>query len=272
MIIDLEKVAAIIAEIAEEEIASRFGALETGDIHTKSGPADFVTAADHAAEDRLKKALTDLYPSAGFIGEEIAAHDPAILKKLEGDGVFWIVDPLDGTRNFVEGVREFGSIVALVESGEMRQGWIYAIPEKAFAMGEKGERPLWRGETLEQVTPVNDPLTGYRAVGALSPEWRARVVKPLREKFETEPARCSAYAYINLIRGTRDFALSSRCSPWDHAAGVLMLREVGGRAQYLDDGALYTPQATFGRPMLVASSDAAWENVNAAIGHGAGRR
>jgi fructose-1,6-bisphosphatase/inositol monophosphatase family enzyme len=265
MIINLEKVAAIIAEIAEEEIASRFGVLEKGDIFTKSGPSDFVTAADHAAEERLKKALGDLYPGAGFIGEETAAADPSVLKKLEGDGVFWIVDPLDGTRNFVEGVREFGSIVALVENGEMRQGWIYAIPEKAFAMGERGELPAWRGEEIGPAQTSGAPLTGYRAVGALSPEWRARVIKPLREKFETEPARCSAYAYINLIRGKRDFALSSRCSPWDHAAGVLMLREVGGKAQYLDDGAPYTPQATFGRPMLVARSDEAWLRIIASI-------
>jgi len=272
MIVDLEKVAAVIAEIAEEEIASRFGVLSSTDIDTKSGPGDFVTAADHAAEERLKKALSDLFPAAGFIGEEAAARDPSVLKKLEGDGAFWIVDPLDGTRNFVEGVREFGSIAALVEDGEIRQGWIYAIPEKAFAIGEKGERPTWRGKALDQAAPKNDPLAGYRAVGALSPEWRARVVKPLREKFETEPARCSAYAYISLIRGTRDFALSSRCSPWDHAAGVLMLREIGGRARYLDDGAPYTPQATFGRPMLVAGSLSVWEEVNAAIGHAAGRR
>lgn len=265
MIIDLEKTAAVIAEIAEEEIASRFGALSKADIDTKSGPGDFVTAADHAAERQLKKALGDIYPAAGFIGEETAAGDPSILSRLEGEGVFWIVDPLDGTRNFVEGIEEFGSIIALVENGDIRQGWIYAIPHHGFAMGEKGEGASWRGEPLPLVTPTNDPTTGYRAVGALSPEWRGRLVKPLREKFETEPARCSAYAYINIIRGERDFALSSRCSPWDHAAGVLMLREVGGRAQYLDDGAPYTPQATFGRPMLVAGSGAAWKAVENAI-------
>lgn len=265
MIIDLEKTAAVIAEIAEEEIALRFGVLGKGDIDTKSGPNDFVTAADHAAEERLKKALSEIYPAAGFIGEETAASDPSILSRLEGDGAFWIVDPLDGTRNFVEGVEEFGSIVALVEDGELRQGWIYAIPHQAFAMGENGEGATWRGERLPVVPPTSEPKTGYRAVGALSPEWRGRLVKPLRENFETEPARCSAYAYINLIRGKRDFALSSRCSPWDHAAGVLMLQEVGGVARYLDDGALYTPPSTFGRPMLVAGSDAAWNAVKSAI-------
>ena len=71
---------------------------------------------------------------------------------------------------------------------------------------------------------------------------------------------------MELAEGRRNFArYGGRLKPWDHAAGVLMLRELGGRAQYLDDGAPYTPQATFGRPMLVAGSDAAWEAVQSVI-------
>ncbi|WP_425408538.1 inositol monophosphatase family protein [Hyphococcus sp.] len=269
MIIDMEKTAAIIAGIAEEEIASRFGVLGKSDISTKTGPGDFVTAADHAAERRLKSALHDLYPAAGFIGEETAAGDPAILSKLEGDGAFWIVDPLDGTRNFVEGVSEFGSIVALVEDGEIRQGWIYAIPKHAFAMAAAGEGAAWRGDKLQPVNEPEAPVTGYRAVGALYPEWRDRIVKPLRREFETAPARCSAYAYIDLIRGKRDFSLSSRCSPWDHAAGVLMLREIGGRAEYIDNGEPYAPQTTTGRPMLAAGNENVWKAVKQTLGSGA---
>ncbi|WDI30793.1 inositol monophosphatase [Hyphococcus flavus] len=261
MIVDPEKVAAVIAEVAEEEIVSRFGALSDDDIGTKSRPDDFVTVADQAAEAQLKTALAGILPGAGFIGEESAARDSSILTKLEGDGAYWIVDPLDGTRNFVQGVREFGSMVALVEKGKIRQGWIYAIPEKAFAIGEAGSGASWNGEALKPVKPSKAPLFGYRAVGALSSDWRGRLVKPLRENFETEPARCSAYAYINLITGERDFALSSRCSPWDHAPGVVILREIGGRAEYLDDGEPYRPVSTFGRPMLVAGNDFAWRTV-----------
>ncbi len=261
MIIDPVKVAAVIQEVAEEEIAPRFGALSAGDIDTKSGPNDFVTAADHAAEARLKKALAGLYPGAGFIGEEAAAQDPSTLEQLDGSGPFWIVDPLDGTRNFVQGVREFGSIVALVENGQIRQGWIYAIPDQAFLIGENGAGATWRGERLQGSTSVHEPLAGYRAVGALSDEWRNRIMPVLRRHFKTEPARCSAYAYINLITGRYDFAVSSRCSPWDHAAGVVSLREVGGRAEYLDDRQPYMPRATFGRPMLVAGNDAVWSCV-----------
>ena len=132
MIIDLEKVAKVIAEIAEEEISSRFGKLSETEINTKSGPSDFVTQADIAAEARLAQALDAIYPGASFIGEERASGDPALVSTLKEKGAFWIVDPLDGTRNFVQGRAEFGTIVALVVDGDIRAGWIYAIPEKAF--------------------------------------------------------------------------------------------------------------------------------------------
>ncbi|GJL92848.1 inositol monophosphatase family protein [Hyphococcus sp.] len=262
MIIDPEKVQAVIAEIAEEEIMSRFGALGEHDIHTKSGPQDFVTAADRAAEARLEKALLGLYPGAAFIGEEGAAADENLVTRLDHErGAFWIVDPLDGTRNFVEGRREFGAIVALIENGEIRQGWIYAIPDRACAIGSKGDGASWRGEKLGPVSAASNPPVGYRATNSLDHAWKDRILPVLREKFETGPARCSAYAYINLVRGERDFAVYSRVYPWDHAAGILMLRELGGKAAYLDDESDYAPRLTVGRPLLAAGSSNSWETV-----------
>jgi fructose-1,6-bisphosphatase/inositol monophosphatase family enzyme len=266
MIIDPEKVEKVIAEIAEEEIMSRFGVLAAGDIDTKSGPQDFVTAADRRAEERLEKALLGLYPGAAFIGEEGAAADASLVTRLDHErGAFWIVDPLDGTRNFVEGRREFGTIVALVENGEIRQGWIYAIPDHACAVGSKGDGASWRSERLAPIEPSTQMLTGYRATNSLNHQWKDRILPVLREKFDTGPARCSAYAYINLVRGMRDFAIYSRVFPWDHAAGILMLREIGGKAAYLDDGAPYAPRLTVGRPLLAAGNALQWTLVRRAL-------
>lgn len=266
MIVDPEKVAGVIEEIAEEEIAARFGKLAKHQIDTKTSPSDFVTEADLAAEKKLAAALSDFYPGAAFIGEERAALDPALVSKLEfAKGAFWIVDPLDGTRNFVQGRPQFGTIVALVVDGETRNGWIYAIPDKGFAIGEKGEGATWRGQRLGPVAPSNGPLTGYRAIGNMIEPWKSQIVPRLRENFETETMHCSAYAYVELIQGNRDFALYSRAHPWDHAAGVLMLTEVGGRAEYLDNGAPYAPVATQGRPLLAAGNEENWERVKSDV-------
>ena len=254
MIVDHAKVAAVIEEIAGAEILSRFGRLQKGDIDTKTGPNDFVTEADRAAEAALRRALGDIYPAAGFIGEEGAAADPSILKALEGDGAFWIVDPLDGTRNFIEKIDEFGTIVALVVDGETRAGWIYAAPDNKFAVGVLGEGASWAGEPLPPTGVQSESLHGYRAIGNLVEPWKSILIPKLKRQFATQPTRCSAYAYVKMLRGREHFGVYSRCSPWDHAAGVLMLNEISGRAAYLDDNAPYRPVATQGRPLLAAAN------------------
>lgn len=262
MKLDLENVASAIAEIAEEEIASRFGRLAERDIGTKSGPNDFVTEADRAAETRLEKALKGFCPEAIFIGEESVSGDPSLLSKLGKDGSFWIVDPLDGTRNFVQGREEFGTIVAFISGGETCAGWIYAIPEKAFAMAEAGGGASWRGKKLKSFTPHDRSLYGYRAIGNMAEPWKSMLIPRLKEMLKTEPVHCSAYGYIKMVRGARDFGLYSRVHPWDHAAGVLMLNEIGGRAEYLDNGAPYAPVPEQGRPLLVSGSNDIWRRAH----------
>ncbi len=262
MIVDPDKVASIIEEVAEAEIATRFGKLAKGEIDTKSGPNDFVTEADRAAESALRRALAGLYPGVGFIGEEGAAAEPAILEALHGDGAFWIVDPLDGTRNFVQRRREFATIVAFVVDGVTRCGWIYAIPDRKFAIASKGDGATWDSDRLTPLAAANTGvLSGFRAIGNLAEPWSTTMVPKLRSQFVTQSARCAAYAYIHLLTGKKDFALYSRCSPWDHAAGVLMLDEIGGRAAYLDDDGPYRPVATQGRPLLVAGNGSAFGRV-----------
>ena len=264
MIVDPQKVADIIAEMAAEEIAPRFGKLDEQDIDSKTGPNDLVTIADKRGEEKLARALGEIYPAAGFIGEEIASENPQCLDALEGEGAFWVVDPLDGTRNFVQGRAEFGTIVALVENGEIRQGWIYAIPEETFAIASLGDGVSWAGERLR---PPETALSigGYRAIGSLREPWKSQMVPPLREHFITEPAHCSAYAYLELILGKKAFSFYSRCHPWDHAAGVLMVRELGGKAVYLDTDEAYTPVEEQGRPFLVSPNQQNWRELEAVL-------
>ena len=273
MMIDIERVGEIIAQIAEDEILSRHGKLHQTQISTKSGPHDFVTEADIAAEERLEKALKEVLPEAGFIGEEGVARDGSILSVLEHDtGSYWIVDPLDGTRNFIEGRDEFGSVVALIRQGEIVGAWIYGVLERKIAMASKGDGAFWDGTMLGPIIGRTDltkdsafkDLNGYRAIGALGAE-HARLGKTLLEDFNTDPARCSAYAYINMARGLRDFGLFARLNVWDHAAGVLLLSEIGGQAKFVGTHAHYEPRQSIGQPMLVAPSPDVWDAVEAKL-------
>ena len=260
MIIDPQSVALRIQEIAEVQISPRFGRLGSADIDTKTSPTDLVTIVDREAEAELERALGDLYPGAGFIGEESVAADPSLLDGLKSDGAYWIVDPLDGTRNFVRGHREFGTIVALVVDQEIRMGWLYGIPDSLMCVASAGDGVTINGEKLPAALR-RDKLIGCRAVGGLAQIHQNELVPKLRSGFETDTLHCSAYAYLKMLGGEKDFALFGQCAPWDHAAGVLSVREAGGVARYLDNDEAYRPIDTKGRPLLSAPTMDAFDAV-----------
>ncbi len=258
---DPDRVAAVIEEIAAQEISPHFGKLESDAIRRKSSATDLVTRVDEASEAALRQALCALATDAGFIGEEVAAADPTIVAALAGPGRFWIVDPLDGTRNFVNGTPEFGTIVAFVEDGRTLMGFIHAVPAQATAIAVRGEGVRWNGATPIVAPATADPPEGLRSTGWLTPEWRDRLTSSLRRSFASRPGHCSAYAYLKLMTGETDFKLSSRIHPWDHAAGALILDELGGRASFLATGALYTPQDSIDEPLLATAPGRDWEDI-----------
>lgn len=257
---DPVRVAAAMAEVAATEIAPHFGKLATGDIRQKSSVTDLVTRVDEAAESALKKALAVLDPAASFIGEEAAAADASIVAALSGPGRFWVVDPLDGTRNFVNGVSEFGTIVAYVRDGRTLMGFIHAVPESACAIAVRDEGVTWKGAAPKPAPPL-DPPQGLRSTGWLTAEWRDRITLALRRNTASRPGHCSAYAYLKLMTGDADFKLSSRIHPWDHAAGALILDELGGRAAFLDGGEPYTPRDTIDAPLLATAPGRDWSGI-----------
>ncbi len=265
MRIDPGKVAALIGEVAEEIIAPKFRNLPKEAVRTKSGPNDLVTEVDEAAERALEKALAAIDPNAFFIGEESVARDPARVEALRGGGAFWVVDPLDGTRNFVRGVAEYGSIVAYVKNGETLMGWIYGAPDKACAIAVKGEGANWAGAPIEPEPLKREVLRGLRSLSWLEESERTHIQAVLKEKFETRNGHCSAYSYLLLARGAYDFKISSRIHPWDHLAGTLLLTELGGRAAFLNSGEAYGPRPPIDGALLATTPGRSWEGIAAAL-------
>lgn len=255
---DAGRVAAVIAEIAAMEISPNFGRLPKAAVRQKSGPSDLVTKVDVAVEAALKKALADFDPAAVFVGEEAAAADPSIVAALSGPGRFWIVDPLDGTRNFVNGTPEFGTIVAYVENGRTLMGVIHAVPDAASAIAVAGEGVSWNGAAPTIRAQPNERPEGLRSTGWLTPEWRDRLTASLRNNVASRPGHCSAYAYLKLMTGEADFKLSSRIHPWDHAAGALILDELGGRTAFLATNETYAPQDSIDAPLLATAPGRDW--------------
>lgn len=258
---DPYKVSAIIEEIIATEITPCFGKLGEEAVRTKSSPNDLVTIVDERTEASLRRALLALTPGAGFIGEEAAAAEPSIVASLSGDGRYWVVDPLDGTRNFVRKYPEFGTIVAFVVDGEAIMGWIAAIPDSSMAIGVRGEGAFIDGAPISPNRLTQSPPEGLRSTGWLKPKWKDRLTHALNDKVVSRPGHCSAYGYLKLLHGEVDFQLSSKIHPWDHVAGTLMLEEIGGASRWLEDASAYTPQDTRDAPLLITAPDRDWHEI-----------
>ena len=257
----MKAVDALLKSVADTIITPCFGKLSDDAVKTKSSPTDLVTIVDEEAEAALKAGLAEIAPSAGFIGEEAAAIDPTLPARVEGPGAWWIVDPLDGTRNFVQGHAEFATIVAFVNNGRTVAGWINAIPHDRLFRGQRGEGVSCNLSAIAPKAQTGETPSGLRSLGWLNDGWDSRIRRQIKDKVVTQAMHCSAYAYAKLLQGEFDFKISSRIHAWDHAAGVFMLEELGGAGGYLDDHEAYHPADSADRPMLATAPGRDWTDI-----------
>jgi fructose-1,6-bisphosphatase/inositol monophosphatase family enzyme len=261
---DHEKVTQIIRDTAATLITPRFRQLREGDVREKS-PGDLVTIADVEAEKRLEAELSALVPGSLVVGEEEAEDFPNVLDRLKGDAPVWVLDPLDGTRNFAGGRAPFAVIVAYCQGGETLMGWIHDPLTGETVRAAKGQG-CWSGSqrlSVHAAAPFGDMK------GSLS----HTVAKRLNDSTGISRVGCVGRDYMDLALGRLHFArYAFRLKPWDHAAGVLIHCEAGGTNRLLKAGGGYHPDLspkeaeTTGEIMLLAPDITALEAIRGLLG------
>jgi myo-inositol-1(or 4)-monophosphatase len=222
------------ARRAGRSLKRDFGEIENLQVSLK-GPANFVTLADKRAEEMLHTDLTKARPGYGFIGEEGGIR--------EGDDKThtWIVDPLDGTTNFLHGIPQFAISIGLQREGVMIAGLIYNPANEELYIAERGKgaflndhrlRVAGRRQLNECVIACGLPHIGrgdfalsQREMAALQPK-----VAGLR-RFGAASLDMAAVA-----AGRFDGFWERNLSAWDLAAGIVMIREAGGVVGDINDG------------------------------------
>ena len=251
-----ERVGALMMEAAERAILPRFRALAQHEIEEKS-PGELVTIADREAEAILAAGLAPLLPGSRVIGEEACAADPRLIGTL-GEGIVWLVDPLDGTGNFAAGRPDFAVMVALLRDGVVQAGWMLDPLSGRLARAELGGG-AWLGGRRLRATPHAPGARLRGSMGRFMPEeMQSMLAERLRAGAEPLPGLMAAGVEYPLIAaGARDFAFYWRTLAWDHAAGVLFVNEAGGKAAR-PDGSPYRPGEA-GNGLLAAASPQRWE-------------
>lgn len=218
-----------IAEAAARIKASFYQNLN---IETKSNRNDLVTSVDRDIEQFFIQKINDTFPAHQILGEEGYGNE---LNELAG--TVWIIDPIDGTMNFIHQKRNFAISIGVFQDGVGQLGYIYDVVHNELYHARKGHGAFLNFEPLPLLNEVkvSEAIVGINAIwlienNHLDPMLLAPLVKDVRG---TRSYGSAALEIAYIATGRMDAYLTPRLSPWDIAGGLVILEEVGGIATTL---------------------------------------
>ncbi|HEU4512355.1 MAG TPA: inositol monophosphatase family protein [Nocardioidaceae bacterium] len=236
--------------VAEEAAAlvrrQRHGGVAVAD--TKSSPTDIVTAVDRDAEELIHRRITETRPGDGFLGEEGASTESTT-------GVTWVVDPIDGTVNFLYGIPQYAISIAAVVDDESVAGVVTNVVTGECFTAVRGEGAWCDDEPLavRDAVPMSQALVGT----GFSYERDVRMLQALavsRMLGHVRDVRRLGSAALDLCfvgAGRLDAYVEEGLNPWDMAAGGLVASEAGAR--------LETRRGVGGKTCVVAAPGAVFD-------------
>ncbi len=191
---------------------------------SSKGLQDFVTEADKQAENTIRTAVLETYSEDGFIGEEGGG--------TPGTAGYWVVDPIDGTSNYLRGLRHWGVSIAYVENGETVVGVIHDSPTDRTYAASLGGGATRDGLPIS-VSDTTDPLISYGILGAsrrTSFDIYLDQLRALHDAgIEHRRIGSAAIGIVRVAEGVADFYYEKHLNCWDAMAALLIAKEAGAR-------------------------------------------
>ncbi|MXO64728.1 inositol monophosphatase family protein [Altericroceibacterium endophyticum] len=251
------EILALMRHTAETVVMPRYHNLADDEIIQKAVD-DPVTIADREAEAMLSEGLHKLLPEAAIVGEEAAFADPAVLRGLSD--LCWIIDPIDGTRNFASGTGPFVLMVALADAGITQGAWIYDPQRDRLCHATLGKGAKVDGEPISAKLSGTEPPRLAAMTSYMQPHQRDLFEREIAPHYSVADAPgCAGEQYPLVTFGDHDAAIYQRTLAWDHAAGALFLNEAGGKCARLDGSAYRVDSQRKG--MVGAASSALFDEI-----------
>lgn len=212
------------------------------------GKNDFVTHVDKGSEERLVKGLKKLLPECGFIAEESTSTE-------KGDRYNWIIDPIDGTTNFIHGLSPYAISVALMDNTEVVIGIVYELGLGECFYSYKGGAAFLDGQEIhvsnrksisDSLIATGFPYTQYQRIDSFMKTLDYFMRKSHGLRRLGSAATDLAYVACGRFDGFYEYNLS----PWDVAAGAFIVQQAGGMVSDFSGGSNYI----FGKEIISANS------------------
>lgn len=202
------------------------------DIEEKSGVANFVTKYDKQVQRKLCEKLMSLLPEAHFVGEEEESHDTI------DNGYAFIVDPIDGTTNFIKGLKCSAISVGLLKDGSPYIGVIYNPYLDELFYAEKGKGAFLNGKPIKASSL---PLSEGIVIFGTAPYYRelsditfSYARKLFDHCLDIRRSGSAALDLCSIAAGRAELFFEMRLSPWDFAAAAIILQEAGAIISSMD--------------------------------------
>jgi myo-inositol-1(or 4)-monophosphatase len=219
---------------------------------SEKGRFDLVTDADHASQAAIRDIILDQFPDHHFLGEETPLEERTEL--LKSDRPLWLVDPLDGTTNYVHDLPCYAVSIGLLLEGNMHLGVIYDPTRDELFTACQGDGAFVNGERL-RCSPAMQLTEALIAVGfPANLRGQDHVLEAWKWfGIESQGMRRTGSSAINLAylaAGRLDGFFAFQIAPWDIAAGIIIVEEAGGKVTQADG----SPYPTLGEAVFVASN------------------
>jgi len=218
-----------LARAAGRIVLQHFGQVER---LTKGRHAEAVTVADRATQRFIVAGLKKEFPADGFVGEESDTGDSITFECPDPGGRVWVIDPIDGTNNFVGGLRQFAVCIGLLEAGMPVLGVVYDVCADLMYCAARGQG-MWVGQQRASVSP--DPLDASSLImltanlldkqGRLpeyARQWLSQTV------WKARMLGSAALEAAQVAAGVAHFAITVNGKLWDCAAPAALVLEAGG--------------------------------------------
>jgi myo-inositol-1(or 4)-monophosphatase len=189
---------------------------------------DFVSRVDIGAEERIRDTLRQAIPGLRIVGEELGAEDHP------EHGLVAIVDPLDGTTNFLHGFPSYGVSICIAADGRPVAGVVHDVARGGVYHATLGDGAFVDGQRLH-VSPITDPLRALIGTGfpfrdtSYAERYLGQMQRLMPLVSGMRRAGSAALDLADVARGRFEAFWEHWLNPWDHAAGLLLVREAGGR-------------------------------------------
>lgn len=198
----------------------------------KTSPTDVVTAVDHASESLIVDGILQERPDDGILAEEGA-------ERSGSSGITWVIDPLDGTVNYVYGIPYYAVSIAATAAGVSEVGVVHAPQLRETYVAVRGAGATLNGEPLKRTTapPLEQALvaTGFPYVAERRASHGALVARILPEVRDIRRLGSAALDFCGVAAGHVDGYFERNLRPWDAAAGALIAEEAGCSVELIGD-------------------------------------